>query len=386
MSELPAGFVLDQPNNQQSAPALPAGFTIDHPSMWEDVAKSAASGLEKGTAAAIGLPGDLATLAHSIAPQAVIDRVKAIPGAQTLYSHLPTSQAVLDSASDPLVDPNYAPQSTAGRYTQAIAKNAGPGLATGMGAAGTLGGAVAGQLAYDTTGSHTAEGLANLGVGIAAPLAMARLARRSTMPLLNADQLHDLGDAGYKNPIIRDTALAPQATGRLAGDMQDALNNSRSQFSPARAPRTTADIGRLAERAAPTSPQLTPQQQLQMQMNWQTPPPPTPAAPVTIEELHNFRKDLRDTAKEVGNNFKPTEEAAAAIKAQRVLNQYLENIPARDVVSGNPDAAVQALNDAGRNWRLSPAVRQRGGGRAGSGKHRLLRRPAAARRRLAGSG
>jgi hypothetical protein len=81
---------------------------------------------------------------------------------------------------------------------------------------------------------------------------------------------------------------------------------------------------------------------------------------VSIEDLHNFRKDLRETAKQVGPNFKPTEEAVAAIKAQRVLNQYLENIPSRDVVRGNPIDAVDALNTAGRNWKAYSGADQFG--------------------------
>src|ERR1700738_4988338 len=84
-------------------------------SLGSDLAKSVGSGLEHGTATALGLPGDVASLAHSVAPQGVIDAVKAVPGAKWLYNHLPGSQAVLDSASDPLVDPNYQPQTATGR-------------------------------------------------------------------------------------------------------------------------------------------------------------------------------------------------------------------------------------------------------------------------------
>src|SRR6478672_10574297 len=72
-------------------------------SLGSDLAKSVGSGLEQGTATALGLPGDVASLAHAVAPQRVIDAVKAVPGAKWLYNHLPGSQAVLASASDPMV-------------------------------------------------------------------------------------------------------------------------------------------------------------------------------------------------------------------------------------------------------------------------------------------
>lgn len=337
-----------------SAPAAP------QESYASDAVKSIGSGLEQGTATAIGMPGDIASIAHAVAPQSVIDKVKAVPGAQWLYNHLPTKQAVLNSSADPVVDPNYQPQTAPGRYAQAITANAGPGLATGMGVPAVLGGAVAGQGVEDLTGSKTAGAVANIAGSIAAPMALARLSRQGMMPLMKEQQVKDLANAGYADPAVSGTAISPQATTSLAGDMQSALDNSRSSFSPARAPRTTGDIGRLADRAAPTAPAMTPQQQLQMQMNWQQPPVAAPAAPVTIEELHNFRKDLRDTAKEVGPNFKPTEEAAAAMRAQRVLNQYLENIPAGDVTHGNPADAVNALNQAGRNWKAYSGADQFG--------------------------
>jgi hypothetical protein len=157
--------------------------------------------------------------------------------------------------------------------------------------------------------------------------------------MLNAQQVKDLSNAGYADPLIRATAISPQATANIAGDMQAALNGARSRFSPARAPETTADIERLAASATH---------------------PNGPPAPVSIEDLHNFRKDLRDTARQVGPNFRPTEEAAAAGRAQRVLNQYLENIPSHDVVRGNPIDAVDSLNQAGRNWRAYSGADQFG--------------------------
>ena len=89
MSNLPDGFVLDQPPNQQAAPALPDGFVIDHPSMWQDAVKSADAGIGKGLTTLLGLPGNVATFAHAVAPQGVTDAIKSVPGANWLYNHIP---------------------------------------------------------------------------------------------------------------------------------------------------------------------------------------------------------------------------------------------------------------------------------------------------------
>jgi hypothetical protein len=317
----------------------------ESPGYASDIMRSADAGIGKGLTTLLGLPGDAASLAHSVAPQSVIDNVKAIPGAQFLYNHLPGSEALkstipTDFSANYNKDAEYDPQTAPGRYTKAIAAQA-PMMATGMGPLAAVAGGVGGQIAYDATGSHLAEAGGNLAGSIAAPLALARMSRQAMQPLLNANQVKGLSNADYANPLIRDTAISPQATQGLAGDMQAALDGARSRFSPAQAPRTTADIGRLAEAPNPVG-------------------GTGPQAPVSIEDLHNFRKSLRETGKEVGANFRPTEEAAAAGRAQRVLNQYLENIPSQDVVRGNPIDAVDALNRAGRNWRAYSGADQFG--------------------------
>lgn len=304
-------------------------------SFGSDVAKSVGSGLEQGTATALGLPGDVASLAHSVAPQGVIDAVKSVPGAKWLYNHLPGSQAILDSASDPLVDPNYKPQSAVGRYTQAIAKNAAPGLAMGMGVPATLAGAVTGQAAYDATGSHLAEAGGNLVGSIAAPLALARIGRQAMTPLKDVAQVKAASNAAYADPLLRDTAITPQAAQGIAGDMGTELANARSRFAPAQAPQVHAAIDRLGN------------------------PGPSigPPSPVSIEDLHSFRKTLGAIGKET-RDFKPTEQAVAAGAAKRVLDRYLDNIPSSDVTRGNPIDAVQSLRDANGNWAAQSSAKK----------------------------
>jgi hypothetical protein len=321
----------------QSAPAATFAERFDaapkpQESMGSDLAKSVGSGLEQGTATALGLPGDLASLAHSVAPQGVIDAVKAIPGAKFVYNHLPGSQAVLDSASDPLVDPNYQPQTAPGRYSQTLARNAGPGLVSGMGAPSVVLGSLAEQGVTDATGSKLAGAGANLATSIAAPLALARMTRQAMMPLHDAAQVKAAANAGYATPLIRDTAVTPQAAQAVAGDMDAALNAARSRFSPEAAPKVTQAIEGLGDRSAASG--------------------VGPPAPVSVEDLHLLRKRLGTIGRET-QDFKPTEQAVAAGTAKRVLDNYLDSIPSRDVTRGNPIDAVDALRTANGNWRAS---------------------------------
>jgi hypothetical protein len=322
-------------------------------SLTSDTAKSIGSGLEQGTAAAIGLPGNVASLLHSLAPQSVIDKVKAIPGAKFLYDHLPTSQAVLDSASEPMVDPDYQPQYAGNRYTKAVAANAGPGLATGMGPAATLTSAIAGQGAYDLTGSHAAEAGASL-LGALSPGAIkALLARQAMQKLKDAAAIKNIANEGYRDPAIRDTAITPAATQNLAQKMRETLGDERSKFTSDNAPDIHDALDNLERAGSPKAPNLTPQQKLQAEMNWEELPKPTPPAPTTIEDLHLLRKNLGTKAQET-KDFKPTEQAVAAGKARRVLDEYLGSVPKEDLAyskTGSADEAVNALKEANANWR-----------------------------------
>jgi hypothetical protein len=293
-----------------------------------DTLKSVGSGLEHGTATALGFPGDIRDLAKSVAPQGLIDVVKHT-GIGKLLKQMPTSQDVLNSASDPMVDPNYEPQYAGNRYTQAIAKNAGPGLATGMGVGSTLLSAIAGQGAYDLTGSHLAEAAASLGGAIGPQVAMALKARKALQPLKDAAAVKAEANAGYADPLLKNTTVTPQATTGVAADMQSALDNAGSRFAPTQAPKITGAIENLGN-----------------------PLPKTgigPAAPVSIEDLHVLRKQLGKEGR-VTQDFKPTEQAVAAGTAKKVLDDYLNNIPSKDVVGGNPIDAVQTLRTANANW------------------------------------
>lgn len=123
MSELPPGFVLDQPASSD----LPAGFVLDKPSMLEDAAKSVAAGLGSGTISTVGALGDLRSLASrgldaagsrlgfdpSTFKDAAYKAAQFTP-ATSFIANAPTSQQVRALATDPIVAPEYQPQTALG--------------------------------------------------------------------------------------------------------------------------------------------------------------------------------------------------------------------------------------------------------------------------------
>jgi hypothetical protein len=185
-----------------------------------------------------------------------------------------------------------------------------------------------------------AEAGASLAGGVGPAVLKALRARQALQPLLNAQEVKAIGDAGYQNPLLRDTTIAPAASQTLARDMGDALSASRSKFTQANAPEVHDAIDALATGSAPKS-------------------GIGPASPVSIEDLHLLRKDLGRMGQET-RDFKPTEQATAAGKAKRVLDNYLDNIKSSDVVKGDPIDAVQALRDANGNWRAQSGAQSVG--------------------------
>jgi hypothetical protein len=133
MSDLPAGFVLDQ----SSAPAdMPPGFVVDHPSRWMDAAKSVASGLENATIGTLGTVGDARDLmsrgVDALGRKIGVDLspVKSAVSATPLgaLNAFPSSADVRAAAPDPVVPPEYDPQTTLGSYLKTGAEFL-PGLA-----------------------------------------------------------------------------------------------------------------------------------------------------------------------------------------------------------------------------------------------------------------
>lgn len=164
MSDLPPGFVLDQPADT----GLPAGFVLDKPSLGEDVAKSAGAGLANAAAGTIGSVGDVRSLlGHGvdyassklgIDPATIKNAADAasyvLPGGRLLAT-APTSGQILDKVKE--ADPSnlafYEPKTTAGAYAKTGAEFT-PGML--MGGEGSLGARFVRNVALPAIGSETA--------------------------------------------------------------------------------------------------------------------------------------------------------------------------------------------------------------------------------------
>jgi len=119
MSDLPPGFVLDQPN---SAPGLPPGFILDQPSMMEDAGKSVAAGLGNSAIGSLGMVGDVRSLLSKGVDYAGnklgvdLSPIKTVASMTPLgaVNAFPTSADVRSTVTDPIVSPDYEPKTALG--------------------------------------------------------------------------------------------------------------------------------------------------------------------------------------------------------------------------------------------------------------------------------
>lgn len=227
------------------------GTKQDSPDIGADVAKSAGAGLANAAAGTIGFIGDLRDLRNKIAgsaadklgiPQSAQSAISAGLGylpTEALIRRAPTSQDVLSSAPDPIVDPAYKPQTVAGDYTKTTAEFL-PGLAAGGPrgilpklATNVLAPAIAGETAGQLTKGTDLEPYARVagsllgGAGatkVANSLAEAN-AIRAASPSLS--EVKKDASSAYDAITSRNVATPlPQASlDNLANDITTTLNN-----------------------------------------------------------------------------------------------------------------------------------------------------------------
>lgn len=248
MSELPPGFVLDQPVDT----GLPAGFVLDKPGMGEDIAKSAGAGLANATAGTFGAAGDLRSAASAgvdwaggkfgAAPDNVqafkdfMSKAASMTGAGAVLNAAPTSRQILDSASNPIVSPDYKPQTLPGAYVKTGAEFL-PGLL--LGGEGGLARqfltnvavpAVASETAGQLTKGTAAEPWARAGGALASPL-LTSAARRAVTPLPATAERQALAET------LRNEGV-PLTAGQSSGSkplqwMESALGDTPGSGGPA---------------------------------------------------------------------------------------------------------------------------------------------------------
>ena len=286
MSALPPGFVLDQ----SSAPALPAGFVLDGPSMGEDAAKSIGSGLANATAGTLGMAGDARSLLSAATDYAgsklgiAPDRVQAFKdlaskAAQftpptSLLANAPTSRDVINSAPNPIVSPDYQPQTALGGYLKTGAEFlpamadpelAGPGalkaipklFATRV-AAPAVASETAGKLTEGTAAEPyariAAAGFGGLAAAKAAEARAASSAFRAAAP--ESAEVKSAAQNTYDNLNSRNVAT-PIAQGELdslADDITTTLN--KNAIRPSTADKIHAAVDEIRSPATSGTPDV----------------------------------------------------------------------------------------------------------------------------------
>jgi hypothetical protein len=243
MSELPPGFVLDQPTES----ALPPGFVLDSPSIAEDAAKSVGAGLGNAAIGTLGAAGDLRSLLSSGADLAgsklgfdpsTLKRAAAVAANFTplgVLNSAPTSQDIRSTVSDPIVSPDYQPQYETGRLLKKGAEFA-PNML--LGGPEGLGARLLTNVAAPAVGSEVGERLAGPYGGVAGALvggagAMSAAqkfnqmaaARNASKAIPTGEELLKSGSSGFEAVKASDAVIKPSAVEQMAKDIRTELLN-----------------------------------------------------------------------------------------------------------------------------------------------------------------
>lgn len=185
-----------------SASATKPETAKPEPSMLDDVAKSVGSGLASATAGVLGAGGDFRSLL-SAGTSALGDKLGVGPDKVQAFKDLtskavsmtpaallaggPTSRDIINAAPDPVVSPDYKPQTLTGSYLKTGAEFL-PGALVGQGGwtsrllTGVALPAVASETAGQLTRGTSAEPYARAGAALLSP-AIASAGRRAVTPL-----------------------------------------------------------------------------------------------------------------------------------------------------------------------------------------------------------
>ncbi len=322
-----------------------------------DLAKSTAAGLANATAGTLGALGDarslisgatdLAASKLGIDPEKVQSFKNAastaanfVPGAG-LIANAPTSRDIINSAPDPIVSPDYKPQTVAGGYAKTGAEflpgaflGGGEGLLARLGtrvAAPAIASETAGLLTKDTAAEPYARiGWALLGGAGASTLA-STLSRAPETIAPTVEELKNAARAQYNHPDVQAVRINPDAADFLHHWIRNDLEaGPNSGFRASDQPKTFSAIAELSN----------PNQSMARSVG----------APLTIDDITSVRKRLGRIAAERDATGNPTSDAEAASRSIDHVNSFLENLRQPDLVAGNANRAAEILQNAGQNW------------------------------------
>src|SRR5579859_433828 len=330
-------------NFSDVSPEPPSGFVLDQPDTLTDVAKSAGTGVVKGTIDTLGAPGDVGSLlsgavtkagtALGASPESV-QRFKNIAGgalADNPVTAIPArllqgpSSQDLTNKLQAVTGPLYEPKTTLGEYAQTAGEFV-PNMIGGPESLGTkaITRVVAPALASETAGQMTkgteAEPYARtagallggaLGGAVTTP-------RATTAAIPTAADLKTAAKSGYNHPDVAAVQIKPAAVDNLATTIENDLVSQGFRGRAGQGGTVFDTIGEMKN--AP--------------------------GPVSVADLDSVRKALG----QVGKSGIPTPDSVAANKAIAHIDDFLPNLNQSDLLAGDASAASQILQDARGNW------------------------------------
>lgn len=309
----------------------------DHPSVTSDVLKSGGTGIVKGALGLAGMVPDISAAAHSAANKYLFD---------------PLLNATIGKPSNPeverTVDPNkvfgseglqkgiesvtgdfHKPQTTAGEYAQTAGEFAPAALGGGEGLMARLvkqvaAPAVASETAGQVTKGTAAEPYARVAGAVAGGSLASALSKAPEAAAPTVDALKASYKSGIEHPDVKAVTINPDALTDLHSTIKSDLE--QRGFRARRESNTFGDISELTN-TSPTTARAA-------------------GAPATIDDVESIRKSLGKTAQEVGPDFRPTSDAAAASAAIKHIDRWYDGLKQPDLLSGDISKAAPILKDA----------------------------------------
>jgi hypothetical protein len=331
----------------------------DHPSVAADIAKSAGTGLAKGVIGLAGLPGDAANLGK-IAADYVGSKLPSIPspapdsmlgkGLQFLRdesaktanlpaaqvgsgdlpgSYVPPTSDQLQKTVEGVTGDFHKPSTTAGQYAQTIGEFAPAALGGGEGlmarvAKQVVAPAVASETAGQATQGTSLEPYARVGAAIAGGGLASALSKTPELAAPSVDALKASYKAGIDHPDVKAVTFDPDSL----ADLHDTIRYDLEQrgFRDRRETNTFSDLNELSN-TTPTMARAA-------------------GAPATVADVESVRKSLGKTAQELGPDFRPTPDAAAASVAVKHIDNWFNNLKQPDLLSGDISKAAPIMQNA----------------------------------------
>jgi len=344
MSELPPGFVLDQP--PEAASGLPPGFVLDKaPGAGADIVKSIPADLAGLVSGTVGLPGDISNLlakGSKVASDYLTQKMGFETDPRPLpESLLPTSGSI-QNRIEGVTGQLYQPQTGPGRVVQNAISFA-PAVLGGPEAlipkilsrvAAPAAGSEAGRALTEGTAAQPYGELAGalLGAGGASAAlskinaAAASKAARATLP--EVDDIKAAARAQYQDPAVEAVRIRPAAVTGLATKVENDLVDQGFR------PRLQSGVFDIVNELK------------------------TARGPVAVADLDSARKALGVISREVDAVGAPTGNAVAARKAIGHLDDFIPNLTPSQLLRGDADVANSILREARANWGAAKRAEQ----------------------------